>query len=305
LLSHTISVIAQVDPLELSTIDPKKIMMARDAKKPYRDWLMDKEHKGQFTWTIALWATPAKAAIVGLSLKEYWEQIIKACYLDASDPVTEWRSLAQMQKKIKDTLNEMPIDKLHIVGEDVDLWITLGPERLWAGGGGRNIPSFELFTSPDWRGTTGWIRFNEPLYRYGHIIKDIYMEFHDGVVTTAKASQGNELLQQMLKTKNADKIGEFSLTDSRMSRITHPMAETLFDENIGGPFGNTHLAIGMAYKDCYKGDPSKVSKKEWEKMGYNDSAEHTDMVSTTNRTVTAHLTDGTQRVLYTDGTFTI
>jgi aminopeptidase len=83
----------------------------------------------------------------------------------------------------------------------------------------------------------------------------------------------------MLKSVNANKVGEFSLTDSRFSRITHLMAETLYDENSGGQFGNTHLAIGSAYKDCYRGDVSAVPKAQWKKMGYNQSSEHTDIVS--------------------------
>jgi aminopeptidase len=192
-----------------------------------------------------------------------------------------------------------------VKGEDVDLKVKLGANRIWKGGGGRNIPSFELFTSPDWRETEGWIRFNQPLYRYGNVVKDVFLRIKKGVVVEATASQGQKVLEQMLKTKNADKIGEYSLTDKRMSRITHVMAETLFDENIGGPFGNTHLAIGMAYRDCYRGDMSKVSKKEWRQMGFNNSAEHTDIISTTDRTVTAFLTDGSQRIIYKDGMFVV
>jgi aminopeptidase len=68
---------------------------------------------------------------------------------------------------------------------------------------------------------------------------------------------------------------------------------------------NDYLAIGMAYKDCYRGDKSLVSKPEWEKMGYNDSAEHTDIISTTDRTVTATLTSGEKMVIYKDGRFTM
>jgi aminopeptidase len=90
-----------------------------------------------------------------------------------------------------------------------------------------------------------------------------------------------------------------------MSRITHPMAEILFDENMGGPYGNTHVALGMAYKDCYRGNAAEVSKEDWEKMGFNDAAEHTDFISTTDRIVTAHLADGTQKVIYKDGKFVI
>src|SRR6185436_17176386 len=106
----------------------------------------------------------------------------------------------------------------------VDLWVKLGEKRAWMGGSGRNIPSFEIFTSPDWRGTEGWIKFNQPLYRYGNVVSGIGLHFKKGVVVKATATQGNELLKSMLKSRNADKLGEYSLTDKRFSRITHAMA---------------------------------------------------------------------------------
>lgn len=304
LIDHQVIIIADPDPFELKDIDPKKIIKSRDAKKSYREWLDEKENNNNFTWTIGLWGVPAKADIVGLSLKEYWDQIIKACFLDKEDPIAQWKHIFKMQHDIKKTLNQMSIEWLDVKGSDVDLKIKLGADRIWNGGSGRNIPSFEFFTSPDWRGVEGWIQFNQPLYRYGNVIEEVYLRLEKGIVVKAKAKKGNKFLQEMLKSPNTNKIGEFSLTDKRMSRITHPMAETLFDENVGGPFGNTHLAVGKAYKDCYRGDPDKVSKKEWAEMGFNDSAEHTDIVSTTDRTVTAHLTDGSQKVIYEKGMFT-
>ncbi|MFZ5377001.1 MAG: aminopeptidase [Patescibacteria group bacterium] len=305
LIDHNVAIIADPDPMELSSVDPQKIILARDAKKEYRDWLNAKENAGKFTWTAALWGVEAKAQMVGLSLEEYWQQIIQACFLDKKDPVAEWRKVTTLQNAIMKKLNLMQIETVWVEGPDVELQVKIGEKRAWRGGSGRNIPSFEIFTSPDWRGTNGWIRYNQPLYRYGNIIEDIRLEFKNGLVVAAKARRGDKFLQQMLKSKNADKIGEFSLTDNRMSRITHPMAETLFDENMGGPFGNTHLAIGMSYQDCYEGDPTKLSKKDWARLGYNDAAEHTDMVSTTNRTVTATLKNGTTLVIYKDGRFII
>lgn len=83
------------------------------------------------------------------------------------------------------------------------------------------------------------------------------------------------------------------------------MAQTLFDENMGGKYGNTHLALGSSYQDSFTGDQSKVTKSEWRKMGFNDSVVHTDIVSTTNRAVTAHLKDGETKVIYKDGKFTL
>ncbi len=305
LIDHQIGVIADVDPRELQKVDPKKIIMARDSKKEFRDWLTDKEAQNKFTWTIALWGVQSKAEEVGLTLEEYWQEIIKACFLDSADPVAKWKEVQRRQQHIVKALGDMEIEWVHIEGEDADLRVKIGPERAWKGGGGRNIPSFEIFTSPDWRGTEGWIKFNEPLYRYGNVLTDIRLEFKDGVVVKATAAKGQKLLTEMLKSPNADKLGEFSMTDGSMSRITHVMAETLFDENIGGPEGNTHLAVGMAYKDCYKGDASIVSKEQWEQMGYNDSAEHTDIITTTRRKVTATLANGEQVVIYKNGRFLV
>lgn len=303
LVDHNIAIIADEFPNELVGISPEKIMLHMQSSKKYMDWLMHKENQGKFTWTIGLWATQAKADEVGLTLEEYWQQIIDACFLDAEDPIAEWRKIFTGQEFVKKTLNDMKIQSLHIVGDDMDLTVKLGSDRIWNGGSGRNIPSFEIFTSPDWRGTNGWIKFNQPLYRYGQVVKNIRLEFKDGLVVKAEAEQGQELLQEMIKTENADKIGEYSLTDRRMSRITHVMAETLFDENISGPFGNTHLAIGRSYHDCFRGDPAAVTTEQWAEMGFNDSAEHTDMISTTDRTVTATLENGEQQVIYQDGMF--
>ncbi|MDP4031199.1 MAG: aminopeptidase [Candidatus Beckwithbacteria bacterium] len=305
LIDHRIAVIAEVDPFELKTIDPKKPLLSRLSLKPYQDWLVTKELKGQHTWAVALWGTSAKARLVGLSLKAYWQQINRACFLDQAKPLQQWRQVFVLQKKILGKINALNIQSLEIKGKDVDLHLKIGSDRLWEGGTGRNIPSFEIFTSPNWRGTEGWIKFNQPLYRYGNVISGISLNFKAGRIIKASASSGNKLLQQMITTKNADKLGEFSLTDKRLSRITHVMAETLFDENMGGPFGNTHVAIGMAYKDCFKGNPVKLTASDWVKRGYNDSAEHTDMISTSDRTVTAALSNGQSQVIYQHGRFTL
>ncbi|MGD9129279.1 MAG: aminopeptidase [Candidatus Woesebacteria bacterium] len=305
LIDHRIGIIADPNPRELSEIDPKKIIMARDIKKPYFDWLNKKEQQGKFTWTVALWGVEAKAKEVGLSLKEYWQEIVRACFLDKADPIAKWQEVFKLQTEIKNKLNKLKIDYLEVKGPDVDLKVTLGADRIWKGGSGRNIPSFEIFTSPDWRGIEGWVRFNEPLYRYGNVLQNIYLRVEKGIIVEAKAEKGNQFLQAMLKSKNANKFGEFSLTDKRMSRIRHPMAETLFDENIAGPFGNTHLAVGMSYKDCYRGDMGKLKKKDWRAKGFNESAEHTDIISTTDRTVTAYLVDGSKKLIYKKGQFVL
>ncbi|KUK79227.1 MAG: Thermophilic metalloprotease (M29) superfamily [Microgenomates bacterium 39_7] len=305
LLDHHIQIVAEPFPEELKGVDPSKIIAARDARKPYKDWLTDKENRNNFTWTIALWGDQAKADVVGLSLEEYWQQIIQACFLDEDDPISRWKEVHQLQKEIKRKLNQMQIEKIHLESDDADLWLQIGANRRWCGGGGRNIPSFEIFTSPDWRGSQGWARFNQPLFRYGNRIEEVELQLDKGLVVQGEAQVGSEILHAMLSSPNADKLGEFSLTDKRMSRITHPMAEILFDENIGGRFGNTHIAIGSAYKECYAGERTEVNKEQWAELGFNDSSEHTDLISTVDRVVTAVMADGSKKVIYKDGQFVI
>jgi len=127
----------------------------------------------------------------------------------------------------------------------------------------------------------------------------------DGKVVKSSAKTNEKLLKEMIATEGADKIGEYSLTDRRHSRITKFMAETLFDENMGGRYGNSHIALGMSYRDTYAGDVSKLTHKEAKRLGFNDSSVHTDVVSTTDRTVTAHLKNGTKKVIYKDGKFVL
>jgi aminopeptidase len=304
-VDHTVVVLAETNKKELDGIDSGKIMAAQKALKPYMDWRRAKEGEGKYTWTLCMYGTQAMADEVGMSLEDYWAEIANACYLDDPDPAGKWKALYEELYAIKDKLDVMPIEKLHVEAADTDLWVAIGENRKWLGGSGRNIPSFELFISPDWRGTEGRIRFTEPLYRYGNLIKDAYLEFKDGRVTKATASEGEAILQEMIAVENADKIGEFSLTDRRFSRITKFMGETLFDENVGGKNGNTHIAVGAAYRDSFTGDQTSVSEKEWESMGYNNSVVHTDIVATSNRVVTAYLKDGSSQVIYRDGKYQV
>ena len=181
----------------------------------------------------------------------------------------------------------------------------MGEKRIWQGGGGANIPSFEIFTSPDWRGVNGKIFFNFPLYRYGNIIKNIQLEFKDGKVIKATADKNEKLLKEMIAQKNADKIGEFSLTDNRFSKISKFMANTLYDENFGGEFGNSHLAVGTSYHDCYDGDVKKMTEKDWEDLGFNESVEHCDIINTNPKIIEAIMKNGAKKIIYKNGQFVI
>lgn len=302
---HLVFIEATTNKHELEGIPPEKIMKRQRALKPYRDWRNEKEALGKLTWTIAMYGTEAMAKEANISLEKYWDQIIKACYLDSSDVLKEWHRIFREVNRIKTTLDNLAIEKLNIQAEGTDLFVTLGKGRSWLGGSGRNIPSFELFISPDARYTEGKIHFDLPLYRYGNLIKDVKLKFKHGNVVHASAEKGENVLKEMIAVEGANRIGEFSLTDKRFSRIDTFMGETLFDENFGGTYGNTHLALGSAYKDSYPGDGTKFTQEDWKNLGYNDSVIHTDIIATKNRIVTAYLPDGSKKVIYKDGMFTV
>lgn len=300
----SIGIIADTDPHALNAVDSKKILQRSAAMKKVKEWKFKKIDAGKMTWTLALYGTDAGAHEAGMSGQEFWDQIIQACYLDTQDPVAEWKKINATVQKTAKKLTKMQIRSIHIQGDDIDLHVGIGKDRAWRAGGGNNIPSYEVFTSPNFRETQGWARFNQPHYRYGKKIEGIELWFKDGAVVKSKASKNHDLLKSMLKTQGGNYLGEFSLTDARLSRITKNMAEILYDENMGGTYGNTHVALGSAYRDCYVGDPTKVSEKKWETLGYNQSVVHSDIISTTNRTATATLYDGREVVIYKDGKFT-
>lgn len=306
-VDHMAAIIAETDPFELRGVDPAKMMASGKASHPYMEWRDAKESRGKFSWTVGLYGTEAMAREARMSLEEYWGQIIRACFLDQLNPIARWQEVYKDLYAVRDRLNALDIVSLRVVGDDVDLRILLGEGRQFIGGSGRNVPSFELFTSPDWRGTEGWIRFDQPLYRYGNLIEGIKLEFSNGTVTRLHADTNEEVLRAMVETENANKVGEFSLTDKRFSRISKFMAETLYDENTAGihGHGNTHIALGQAYRDCYRGDQASLTDEEMERLGFNESSVHTDIVSTTPRTVVARLKDGSRKIIYENGMFTV
>lgn len=303
---HILSIVSEPDIHYLEGLPSAKISRMLSARAPYMQMREKKEQEGKLSWSLCLYGTPSMAKEAGLSLEDYWEQIIEACYLREDDPVTKWKAVQKQIEEIKDRLDGLRIEMLHIQGEDVDLHIRIGDHRKWLSGGGKNIPSFEIFTSPDWRGTSGSIRFNQPLYYSGKRITGVSLQFANGIVVTSSAEENEEALKEMIAQNNANKVGEYSLTDRRHSRITKFMATTLFDENMGGEFGNTHIALGNAYKDTYPGDMATVSDEQWAEMGYNSCPKvHTDIISTSNRTVTATLANGKQQVIYENGQFVL
>ncbi|MBN1625560.1 MAG: aminopeptidase [Deltaproteobacteria bacterium] len=290
----------------LRHIDPGRIGRTAVARKPLRDILWKREEDGHYGWTLCMIPTPDLAEKAGLSMKEYTGQVIKACLLDKKDPVKEWDNIFESAVLIKKWLNRMDVKYYHVVSDSIDLIITPGQKRRWIGISGHNIPSFELFISPDWRGTEGVYYADQPSFRDGNYVDGVKFTFKKGKVVKIDAKKGKDfVVKQLSIDEGANRVGEFSLTDRRFSKINKFMANTLYDENHGGRYGNCHIAVGMSYSDTFKGDPSKLTKELKDSLGFNNSALHWDLVNTEDKTVTAHLGSGKKIVIYENGIFTL
>lgn len=205
-------------------------------------------------------------------------------------------------EEFRDKLNSLDIIDVHMQGPDCDLYIHIWDQRKWMTWWYKNIPSFEIFTSPDRRGTNGWIRFTQPLYVTWKRVSDIFLRFENWVVVEYNASENKEFFGALLATKGWSMIGEFSMTDTRFSRINKPMAVTLYDENMWWPYGNSHIAIGNAYLDTFVGE---IYDGVQEEFGFNSSDIHYDLIITTQRTITATTKSGAKMCIYSDWKFVV
>ena len=288
----------------LKNIDPNKIGKIAVSRKVFRDILSKREEQGLFGWTLCIFPTKKLAQHAGLSMKEYTRQIINSCFLNKLSPISQWEQIFKNAVSIKKWLNSLKVKFYHVESENVDLKISPGEKRRWIGLSGHNIPSFEIFLSPDWRGTTGVYFADQPSYRSGNYVKNVRLEFNKGSAVKINAKKGEAFVKKQLSMdKGANKLGEFSLTDKRFSKINVFMANTLFDENYGGKYGNCHIAVGSSYSDSYSGDLKSLSKNLKKKLGFNDSALHWDLVNTEKKRVSAHLTSGKIITIYENGRF--
>lgn len=303
-LNGLIALRAPEDLTALKTVNPARIGKAAVARKPIKDLLDRTEQDGKFSWTLCNFPTQELADKAGLSLKEYANQIVKACFLNEKDPVAKWKEVMKQIGEIGKWLSGLKIERLQVESAHMDFEVLLGEKRQFISGSGCNIPSFEIFTSPDWRGTRGVYFADLSSYRSGNYVKGMRLEFKNGRAVKATAEKGQDFLRKMLAMdRGAAQIGEFSLTDRRFSKIDKFMADILFDENFGGKYGNCHVAIGSSYADTFTGDIRKLDKKLKEKLGYNESALHWDLINTEDKTVHATLKNGKKILIYEKGQF--
>ena len=298
------------NPDMMKDIDEEKIGYAAKISRTTKPIYKKKQLTYEVPWCIACVSTDAWAKKVLPNSKnakeELWNLIFKMCLVNKNNPIEEWNKKQEKNTKLINKLNNLKVKTLHYknnLGTDFSVSFN---DNIWCGGGckstdGRdiivNMPTEEVFTTPNKFTANGIVYASLPLVYNGSIINDFWFEFKNGKVINYGAKTGKNILKTILEIKNGNYLGEVALVDvtSPISKSNILFFDTLYDEN-----ASCHLALGEAFTECIE---SKKSDKE---LGLNKSQTHVDfMIGTKDLLVTAETVDGKKITIMKNGKFTI
>jgi aminopeptidase len=245
-------------PYALEGLDPGRA--GRDLL-PYLPETGEVVNRQTTNWCIVPAPTPAWAKAVYPDLpsdeayERLWSSVAYICRLDADDPTAAWDERVATLRDTARRLTERQLDALRLHGPGTDLTIGLLPSSRWQAGdfvtvdGVRhipNIPTEEVFTTPDPERVDGHVTATMPLEIYGSVISGIRMEFSGGRAVEIHADRGVEALRAVAsKDEGAARLGEVALVDreGRIGPLETVFFDTLIDENAA-----SHVALGSGYR---------------------------------------------------------
>lgn len=235
--------IAEENTKLLSNVDPQRMALHKQARKPVMDRVMQRAAAGELRWCATWLPTQATAQDAGMSLGDFEDFVYQAGLLNEADPVAAWRSVDAEQQQIVDYLTAH--DEIHIVAPGTDITYRVGG-RTWINASGqRNFPDGEVFTGPIENSVNGYVHFSYPAVYYGNEVEDVRLTFSEGKVVSASAGRGTEFLHAMLdQDEGARFLGEVAFgLNYAIKRFSRNIA---YDEKIGGTM---HMALGASYPD--------------------------------------------------------
>ena len=229
------------------------------------------------------------------ALERLWDEIAHVCRLDEDDPVAAWRERIDATASAAGRLNERRFDALHFEGPGTDLTIGLLPSSHWANALFEtvdgiehlaNIPTEEVFTSPDPQRADGIVTATKPLvFPDGSVVRGLRVRFEGGRAVEIEAEQGAENLRSRTsKDEGGTRLGEVAIVDGagRIGPLGTIFHDTLLDENAA-----SHLALGRGFEFA-------VGEADRERV--NLSAVHYDFMIGSPEVQVTGITAGGERV---------
>ena len=277
------------DPDGLRGINPKYFKAFAEkvkVSKPYRD-AIDNKHQ----WCIA--AVPGEAWAKKVhpelskraAVEQLWKDILYTARADGEDPIADWEEHNRDLKARSKYLNDLHLRELRYHSANgTDFKVGLIPTAEFHAGRDKtmqgvvydpNMPTEEVFTSPDRRTAEGIVYATKPLSYQGQLIENFSVRFEKGRAVEVKAEKGQDVLEQIISMdEGCHYLGECALVpkESPIHQSGLLFYNTLFDENAA-----CHLALGFGFDECVKGFEN-MTKEELYEIGVNDAGNHTDFM---------------------------
>lgn len=304
------------DPSALTGIDPlKPAACARARNTQCRDFRRGLDFNLN-PWCIAGAPVAAWARQVFPREKEdevaiyrLWCAILSAARADGDDPESDWEFHAAAFDKNLRFLNDRHFDALRYKADNgTDILVGLTDGHVWAGGKSEtpdgipffpNIPTEEVYTSPDRMRVDGIVYSALPLIHQGNTIDHFWLRFKDGAVVDYGAERGLASLRSVIESdEGSRRLGEIALISKNTPiRINGTLFyDTLYDEN-----ASCHMALGLGFPECYEGGCG-LSQEELLSRGVNQSSTHVDfMMGTDDLDIVGVHADGTEEPIFVNG----
>jgi aminopeptidase len=277
-----ISLTGNPDPDLLAGLDPA--LVGRSEPKDLRLAYLEQIRGRHINWVIVAapnegWATQVYGEP---DVERLWDAVATATRLYEPDPVAAWKAHAENLQRRADSLNELGFDALRFSGPGTDLTVGLLAGTQWQCASTStakgiehipNVPTEEVFTSPDWRRTEGTVRSTYPLLTAGARVSGLELRFEGGKVVDVNAESGAEIIRQQIGSdEQAPYVGEIALVDgsSPVKRTGLVFCDTLFDEN-----ATCHMALGDGMPETLDAD---IARDKLLERGVNVSGIHVDFM---------------------------
>lgn len=272
--SALVSLVGPVAPHLMDGVDP--VLLGKDLLPRIKE-SSEVVNGRTVNWTVAPCPTPAWAELVypdldaGPALERLWDEIAHVCRLDEEDPVAAWTQRMDRLEGVAERLDSLALERVRFQGPGTDLTVGLFASSRWQCARvttvdgithAPNIPTEEVFTTPDPARVDGVVQSTKPLFVSGKTVTGLHVRFEHGRAVAIEANQGAETLRTMAAHDDgAARLGEVALVDrdGRIGQLGTVFSETLLDEN-----ASSHIALGHGFDFAIDsdGDRERINRSD-------------------------------------------